>query len=406
MRSILVSASVLFGLAFFVANVSGQEEEAAPTASPAAEEVAVDDVVEDSMITDRLKKILDSTEWFQDVEVVSENGVVTISGVSDTDGHRQWAEDLAARTEDVVATINKIETEKAVDIGGSADVVGQSLQNLWEDFLARTPFLIAALLMVVLTWIVSTAIGWLLPGVLDRQRMRGSLKDLISLLVTIIVWVGGLLIAAVIAFPGMTPSKALAVLGLGSVAIGFAFKDIFENFFAGILILWKYPFDRGDVIKCGELVGRVQEITIRNTLIQGLDGPLIAVPNAEIFKSSVEVLTHQPHRRVRIDCGVAYGEDVDHARKTIESAVKQCDTHNSEEAVEVFAKEFADSSINFEVCWWTGSQPKEVRASRDQVVASIKRALDEAEIEIPFPYRTLTLGDSATELLERSLNPK
>jgi small-conductance mechanosensitive channel len=58
--------------------------------------------------------------------------------------------------------------------------------------------------------------------------------------------------------------------------------------------------------------------------------------------------------------------------------------------VEIFANEFADSSINFEVSWWTGSKPLDIRASRDEVVASIKSALDNSGIEIPFPYRTLT----------------
>lgn len=128
------------------------------------------------------------------------------------------------------------------------------------------------------------------------------------------IWTLGILTATVIAFPEMTPAKALTVLGLGSVAIGFAFKDIFENFFAGMLILWKYPFDR-----------------------------------------SVE--------------GVR--------------------------TIEVFAEEFGSSSINFEVAWWTGSKPIDIRRSRDEVVAAIKRELDRANIEIPFPYRTLTYKDAA-----------
>ncbi|MEP3917131.1 mechanosensitive ion channel family protein [Ascidiaceihabitans sp.] len=87
-------------------------------------------------------------------------------------------------------------------------------------------------------------------------------------------------------------------------------------------------------------------------------------------------------------CGVAYDEDVDAARDVIATAVSTCDTvHQDDKPIQIFAQEFAESSINFEVTWWTGSKPVEVRQSRDQVVATVKRALDDAGIKIPFPYK-------------------
>lgn len=134
---------------------------------------------------------------------------------------------------------------------------------------------------------------------------------------------------------------------------------------------------------------------MRNTLIRRLDGELAVVPNAVLFKNNVDVLTSQPQRRARITCGVAYDVDVDEARAVIIKAIQSCDTVQGIRTVEVFAQEFADSSINFDVSWWTGSKPVEIRRSRDQVVAAIKRSLDEANIEIPYPYRTLTFKNSA-----------
>jgi len=89
-------------------------------------------------------------------------------------------------------------------------------------------------------------------------------------------------------------------------------------------------------------------------------------------------------------CGVAYGEDVDQSREVILEAVRGCESVEGIRTVEVFAQEFASSSINFEVAWWTGAKPLDIRRSRDEVVGAIKRAWDEAGIEIPFPYRTLT----------------
>ncbi|WP_345322482.1 mechanosensitive ion channel family protein [Novipirellula rosea] len=355
--------------------------------------VEVENVVEDSAIASRLRRIFESSGWYSDLEIDSDNGIVTVSGMADTEEHREWAGSTARRTQDVIAVINKLDVNSAVELSSSKQVIGESLNELWRDLLVRSPLLIAAAIVLVVTALLAKFVGWSIVRILTNRKLRTSLKDLVYQLVSIAVWIVGVLTATVVAFPGMTPSKALTVLGLGSVAVGFAFKDIFENFFAGILILWRYPFDRGDFITCEDLTGRVEKITIRNTLIRRLDGELAVVPNANLFKSTVDVLTNQPQRRVRIICGVAYDEDVDKSREVIRKAVQGCESVEGVRTVEIFAQDFASSSINFEVAWWTGSKPLDIRRSRDEVIAAIKRELDDAKIEIPFPYRTLVFKD-------------
>lgn len=409
MKSLSLLALIFFASTAWVdAQESPQADTSTESNSP-AETVAVDDVVDDSAIRDRLTKIYDAAAnagWLDETKVILNSGIVTLQGQADTNDHRQWAENVARKTEDVVAVINEISISSEVDFESTKDVVANSLDSLWTDFLKRSPLLLAALLLLVATSFLAKAIGWAIHRLLDKRGMRTSLKDLIYQLTSIAIWIVGLLIATVVAFPGMTPSKALTVLGLGSVAIGFAFKDIFENFFAGILILWRYPFDRGDFITCSDLTGEVREITIRNTLIRKLDGELAVVPNATLFKNNVDVLTSQPQRRVRIICGVAYDEHVDQSREVIRDAVQSCDSVQGKRTVEVFAQEFASSSVNFEVAWWTGSKPVDIRRSRDEVVAAIKRDLDGAGIEIPFPYRTLTFKQpSDAAAIEREAPP-
>jgi small-conductance mechanosensitive channel len=356
--------------------------------------VEVENVAADSAIASRLQRIFESSNWYKSLDVRSDNGIVTLRGTADSEEHRDWASTTASRTKDVIAVINKLEVDANIDLGSSKQVVQQSLDSLWREFLVRSPLILAALIVLAFTTLLAKLVGWILLSLLANRNLRSSLKDLIYQLSSIGVWIVGLLTATVVAFPGMTPSKALTVLGLGSVAIGFAFKDIFENFFAGILILWRYPFDRGDFVSCDGITGKVEQITIRNTLIRRLDGELAVIPNATLFKNNVDVLTNQPQRRVRIVCGVAYDVDLDEARPVIRDAVQGCDSVEGIRTVEVFAEEFASSSVNFEVAWWTGSKPVDVRRSRDQVVAAIKRALDDANIEIPFPYRTLTFKDA------------
>ena len=136
-----------------------------------------------------------------------------------------------------------------------------------------------------------------------------------------------------------------------------------------------------------------ETITLRDTYVRKTDGQLVLMPNAMLFKNPVHVVTDRAQRRTTIICGVAYGEDVDKAREVIEQAVRSVRTVETERGVQIFAREFSSSSIDFEVTWWTGSRPLDIRQSRDLVVAAVKRALDEAGIEIPFPYRTLTFKE-------------
>jgi len=264
---------------------------------------------------------------------------------------------------------------------------------MWEGFLSILPQLAIAIVFLGITWLTASVVSRGLAKAVSRAHWRESLRALVRQLIYVTIWVLGLLIAANIAFPTMTPGKTLAALGLGSIAIGFAFKDIFENFFAGILILWRFPFENGDFIECGELTGRVESTTIRMTLVRKVDGELVAVPNSFLFKNAVTVLTDRDSRRIRITCGVAYDEDVDAARRVISDAVASCDSVDSGTDIQVFAQAFGASSIDFEVAWWTGATPLDQRQSRDQVIGRIKRALDDAGIEIPFPYRTLTFKE-------------
>ena len=268
------------------------------------------------------------------------------------------------------------------------------LEGYATGFWAVLPQLVLSLLFILFVWAVARIVKWVLPRTLRRARMRRALVDVVMMLLTVGIWLMGTLIAVTIAFPTITPGKALTALGVGGVAIGFAFKDVFENFLAGVLLLLREPFSIDDYIDCEDIEGQVEEITIRDTHVRQTDGQLVVAPNAMFFKNRVTIRTARDVRRTTVICGVAYGEDVDRAREVIAEAVRGVDAVRDDlRDVEIFAQEFADSAINFEVTWWTGSRPIDIRVSRDKVISAVKRALDEAGIEIPFPYRTLTFKE-------------
>ena len=273
------------------------------------------------------------------------------------------------------------------------DILLDRTNELLTAFIRILPQLGIALFVLLLTWIAARLARGVVNRLLRRGEFRGTLVRLFETLVGVAIWTIGLMIASSIVFPGITPASLLAVLGLGSVAVGFAFKDIFENFLAGILIMLRKKVNIGDVIECEAVEGRVEQITLRDTYLRHLSNELVLVPNAYLFKNPLKILTDAPLRRHEVEVGVAYDVDLDDAADVIASAVANIEIVDTKRPVEVFATEFGDNSINFVVRWWAGSTPVQAHASRDKVVRAIKNALDKAGMEIPFPQRTVWLGD-------------
>lgn len=273
------------------------------------------------------------------------------------------------------------------------NILVTQLREIARGAIEVMPQLLIALVIILLTYAFAKLARNIAQRILKKTKLRKSLINLLILFSSIAIWIIGIMIAAIIAFPGLTPTKMLAGLGIGSVAIGFAFKDIFENFLAGIIILLRKEMRINDFIACEGYEGTVEAILVRETHIRQPDGELVILPNSILFKNPLTIRTDLDQRRTTIICGVGYGENVDEARSFIKQAVTDCKTVISDSRpVQIFANEFADSSINFEVTWWTGSKPVNIRESRDEVVAAVKSALDKSGIEIPFPYRTLTFN--------------
>ena len=270
----------------------------------------------------------------------------------------------------------------------------EQLQNMGTNFVEALPSLAIALFIILVTWIVARFGVKISDALVGRTEIRASLKNLIDTLVKLSIWLFGLFIAAVIVIPSLTPASLLAGLGIGAVAIGFAFQDIFENFFAGVLIMVREKMRIGDVIECEGITGKVEHITLRETHVRKLSGELTVVPNSILFKNPVEILTDVDQRRHQVVIGVAYDTNLDHAADVIRRAVEGVEDVLASKGVDIFAQEFNSSSVDFLVRWWAGATPRAGWESKDKVVRAIKAALDEANIEIPFPYITHTFKET------------
>lgn len=270
----------------------------------------------------------------------------------------------------------------------------KQLQEMGEGFVEALPNLAIALFILFLTWIVARFAVKISDMIVGRTEIRASLKNLIDTLVKLGIWILGLFIAAVVVMPDLTPASLLAGLGIGAVAIGFAFQDIFENFLAGVLIMVREKMRIGDIIECEGITGKVEHITLRETHVRKLSGELTVVPNSILFKNPVEILTDVDQRRHEVVVGVSYDTQLDHAADVIRRAVEDVDDVLASKGIDIFAQEFNSSSVDFLVRWWAGSSPRAGWESKDKVVRAIKAALDDAGIEIPFPYVTHTFKET------------
>ena len=208
----------------------------------------------------------------------------------------------------------------------------------------------------------------------------------------------GVLVALVIALPSFQPAQLIQLLGISGVAIGFAFRDILQNFLAGILILLTEPFQIEDQIVVGGYEGTVEEIQTRATTIKTYDGRRVVIPNSNLFTESVTVNTAFAKRRLQYDVGIGYGDDIAQAKRVILQALSGAHGVLHDPPPEVLVVGLADFNVTIRARWWIDPPRRtDVMGSTDDALHAIKDALTEAGIDLPFPTRQILFHDQTEE---------
>ena len=269
------------------------------------------------------------------------------------------------------------------------DTVINSLRDLLGSAIKVFPAIVTALIIVMLTR-YGAEFARKIAGKIGRKTLQSkSLRLLLRKTAYITTWVVGVVFACVIAFPGLRLGDIIATLGLGSVAIGFAFQDIFKNFLSGILILVQQPFQIDDQIIVGDYEGTVEQIDIRTTRIITYTGERILMPNSEVFTSAVRVRTAFNQRRTDLAVGVDYNTSLPKAKSILQKTIEGVEGVLDSKPAEIDLVGFGDSSIDLLVRYWTHSRQPQVRQVQTKAIIAIKKALDAADIGIPYPIRTL-----------------
>ena len=268
-----------------------------------------------------------------------------------------------------------------------------AVNHMVNGLLDRAPFIVLGAFIFLLFYLAGRLTRHLAKRLSHRAGRHSNVGLVVGRLGQGTAVLTGILVASVIAIPGFTVGQLFSILGVGSVAIGFAFRDILQNFLAGILLLLNQPFRIGDQIIMKDLEGTVEDIQTRATFLRTYDGRRVVVPNSDLFTNTVTVNTAFETRRLEHVIGVSYDDDIEQAIAVLEAVMRHAPSVLDAPEPDAFVVNFSDSSVDIQMFWWISSPyQKDVIFSRGEVLRQARQALDEAGITIPFPIRTLDFG--------------
>ncbi|MBE2237275.1 MAG: mechanosensitive ion channel [Caldilineaceae bacterium] len=357
------------------APASANEETQAP------DQVAVEPTAQDAQIAKRLTSILEATGWFANPMVAVRDGVVFLDGESGTKDQREWASNLARNTQDVVAVVNRIEvTPRSVWDFSPAAV---ELRSLWRSALLAIPFLIFGAIVLLFSWWLMELIARLLNRFFRTRTTSPLLASVAARTIAIPVFLLGLYLVLQVAGLTRLALTLLGGTGIVGIVLGFAFRDIAENFLASLLLSLRQPFDRDDLIEVADQTGIVQQMNTRSTVLMTLDGNHVQIPNAVIFKSTITNFTANPNRRSDFIIGIGYDDPILQAQQIIAAVLGEHPTVLQTPEPLVLVDQLAAATVNLRVYFWydaTQYAPIKIKSS---LLRLIKRALQDAQISMP-----------------------
>ena len=265
--------------------------------------------------------------------------------------------------------------------------------DAWVDgFFRLLPNIVVALVLLVVFWFLARGVAALVRRS-GKKRGRDNLGDVGASLLRWLVTILGLMLAVTVVAPSISPGDLFAGLGIGSVAIGFAFKDILQNMLAGILILIRQPFEVGDQIVSGGHEGTVERIETRATLIKTYDGRRVVIPNSDIYTDAVVVNTAFDKRRSQYDVLIGCSDDFDEACRIMIETAGTCEGVLSDPAPEAIPWGMDADGNTVRLRWWTDSKRSDVVHVWGRVIRDVYNALNEAGVDLPYPTRMVLFHD-------------
>ncbi len=280
-----------------------------------------------------------------------------------------------------------------MDLQKAWDLIKSKMEVWMEAFIKLLPNLLIAAIIIVVGIIVAKKLSNLIGKLIRKIWNNSAVINLFESVIRLTLF--GIVIFTALSILNLDKVVTTILAGAGLLGLGlaFAFQDIAANFISGIFISFRKPLHLGDIVKVKGYLGKVLEINLRDTVLKTFQGEYVIIPNKEIFQNAIENYSMLGKRRVDLNVGVSYGDDLEKVKRITFEALKGIPNLSKEEETSLFFNKFGDSSINFVVRIWvnTPEQPAFLEVTSEAIIR-IKKAFDANNISIPFPIRTLDFG--------------
>lgn len=348
---------------------------------PAVAQVHVTAVAHDAQIRARLQRVLEATGWFTEPHVEVREGVVFLSGSTETVELKKWAGELARSTQDVVAVANRVEVlePSAWDFSPAR----RGLRELRLDVVRSLPAVLFGLLILALSGGLGVMVTRGARAFLRRRVRANLLRSVMARGLGVLVFLFGFYI--VLRVSGLTQLALTVVGGTGLVglALGIAFRDITENFLASIFLSAQRPFETGDLIEVAGVTGYVQQLNVRTTILMNLEGNLVQIPNASVYKTNLRNFTTNANRREDFVVGIGYDDAISEAQEIVLEVLMQHPAVLKDPEPWVLADGMGRATINLRVYFWLNGREHSWLKVRSSVIRLVKLAFQQHGISMP-----------------------
>lgn len=375
---------------FLSSNLAGDDllqSEDESTPDPPNKVVEVEPQATDEQIQIRIRNILEATTWYDEIDVRVQDGVVFLEGVADSEKHQLDATQLAASMEGAVFPINNIVVRERSPWDFSPAF--SEMQELIRSFVRGLPFFGAAIVVLIITWFASMAVTSLMKWFFALRIENFLLKKLLAQTAGIVVIIVGVYL--VLRVSGLT-NLAVTVLGgtgVAGIVLGFAFRDIAENFLASLLVSLQTPFQKGDLIEVEGQKGFVQRVTTRGTVLMTFEGTYVQIPNSMIYKSVIRNYTANHNVRQEFVIGIDYEDSISEAQILAMQILADHPAVLNDPQSMVLVKELGASTVNLGVYFWVNNQQYSVLKVRSAIIRQMKQAFLQAGLVLPDEAREI-----------------
>ena len=369
---------------FHLCQLSGQVE-LADENIPDNLTIEIEALESDSAIKNRLESIFSQIDELQEVSVEVSAGVVTLSGLVPTTRASDEAIALTKKASGVIYVRDRI--EQNVEVSTRLRPAVEKIHELRTKGIQQLPILGIALLVVVIFWLLG---NWLSnrKSWYNRLRLNDMSAHLLRRFVKLLLIGLGFYSALEILDATALAGAIIGVAGVAGIALGFAFRNIVENYLAGILLSMRNPFSTGDAVEIDGFKGKVVRLTSRDTVLMTFDGNHLRIPNSKIITSVLTNYSRNPLRRFDFVIGVANELDLIAVRKLGLETLGNLNSILKDPAPNIVIEALGDSSVNLRFFAWIDQRKSDFGKAKSEAIRLVKDAFDEACFDMPEPtYR-------------------